>query len=328
MNEFYVKTPEKWKENLYRKTTERKPIRLKPAILIAAIMAVVIGISGSAFAVRVSRAPEYFGSKYLGVSESSDKVYSEKNLPLKSDRDDLQLTCKGIVGDNYNLFLILDLTSTGEVKFDPNKHYLFEEADQQLAFRSSFGRGMGSSVVDERTLRVEIFYNGIDGGSIVGRLLNVEFLNIEEYDTTARKLIRTIPCTFKGNITIDYADTKEKLKKTDNATEMNGVTFKPVKAEITNLNFLYTLKAIDGKEIFESKSEDKLIEGTLTLNYKDGTKESFNIKMPPDGENDIGASTMEKKGDKFEVQLHFSHTINAGAVASVELNGVTVFTAK
>ena len=328
MNEFNVKTPYEWKENLYRKTTEKKAIKLKPAVLIAAIIAFVICVSGSAFAVRVSRAPEYFGSKYLGQSESSDQVYSEKNLALKSDREDLQLTCKGIVGDNYNLFLVFELTSSGDVKFNENKHYLFEETDQHLAFRSSFGRGMGCYFVDERTLRIELFYSGIDSGSIVGRILRINFSDIEEYDKDTFNLTDTIECSFKGNIAIDYANTQRKLKKTENSVLMNGVTFKPHKADITNLNFKYTLKVLDGVDTFESVNHDKLIESTLTLNYKDGTKETFNINMPPDGENDIGASTMEKRGDKFEVQLHFRQTINASAVASVELNGVEVFTAK
>ena len=264
----------------------------------------------------------------MGQSESSDQVYSEKNLALKSDRDDIQLTCKGIVGDNYNLFLVFELTSTGDIKFDESKSYLFENVDQHLAFRSSFGRGMGCYFVDERTLRIELFYSGIDSGSIVGRILRINFLNIEEYDKDTFNLTDTIECSFKGNIAIDYANTQRKLKKTENSVLMNGVTFKPHKADITNLNFKYTLKVLDGADTFESVNHDKLIESTLTLNYKDGTKETFNINMPPDGENDIGASTMEKRGDKFEVQLHFRQTINASAVASVELNGVEVFTAK
>lgn len=328
MNEFSVKTPDEWKTKLYSQTIEKKTVRLRPAMLVAAILAFVICVSGSAFAVRVSRAPEYFGSKYLGQSESSDQVYSEKNLMLKSDREDLELVCKGIVGDNYNLFLVFELNSTGDVKFDENKHYLFEEADQHLAFSSSFGRGIGCYFVDENTLRFEIFYSGIDSGSIVGRILNISFVNIEEYENNSFKLTDTIECSFKGNIAIDYANTQRKLKKTENSVLMNGVTFNPHKADITNLNFKYTLKVLDGADTFESVNHDKLIEGTLTLNYKDGTKETFNINMPPDGANDIGASTMEKRGDKFEVQLHFRQTINASAVASVELNGVEVFVAR
>ena len=328
MNEFSVKTPDEWKTKLYSQTIEKKTVRLRPAMLVAAILAFVICVSGSAFAVRVSRAPEYFGSKYLGQSESSDQVYSEKNLMLKSDREDLELVCKGIVGDNYNLFLVFELNSTGDVKFDENKHYLFEEADQYLAFSSSFGRGIGCYFVDENTLRFEIFYSGIDSGSIVGRILNISFVNIEEYENNSFKLTDTIECAFNGNIAIDYANTQRKLKKTENSVLMNGVTFNPHKADITNLNFKYTLKVLDGADTFESVNHDKLIEGTLTLNYKDGTKETFNINMPPDGANDIGASTMEKRGDKFEVQLHFRQTINASAVASVELNGVEVFVAR
>ena len=98
MNEFSVKTPDEWKEKLYRKTSKTKIVRFRPIRLVAAIIAAIVCISGSSFAVRVSRAPEYFGSKYLGHSESADQVYSEKNLAFQSDREDLELTCKGIIG--------------------------------------------------------------------------------------------------------------------------------------------------------------------------------------------------------------------------------------
>ena len=66
MNSFNVKTPDDWKENLYLKTTYKNTVRIKPLTLIAAVLAVIICISGSVFAVRVSKAPEYFGSVFLG----------------------------------------------------------------------------------------------------------------------------------------------------------------------------------------------------------------------------------------------------------------------
>ena len=46
MNEFNVKTPDEWKTKLYCQTIEKKTVRLRPARLVAAIIAFVICMSG------------------------------------------------------------------------------------------------------------------------------------------------------------------------------------------------------------------------------------------------------------------------------------------
>ncbi len=325
MNEFNVKTPDEWKENLYRKTAETKAFRLRPAILLAAVIAVVICISGSAFAVRVSRAPEYFGSKYLGQSESSDQVYSEKNLVLKSDREDLELVCKGIVGDDYNINLIFHLKSTGDIIFKEDKRYWIEEIYDYIPLINGRSRGTNVITLDERTLQIEIGYGSINGVAIAGRNIKLSFQNIIEYKKNSFIQTDLFDCNFEGKITVDYKSTNKKLKKTENIVNMHGVTLKPVKAEISNLNLSYVLEVVDGEEIFEAIDELDIIKGTLTLNYKDGTEETFNITMPPQSENDIGVGSVGKRGGQLRVKPHFKHTINASEVTSVELNGSEVF---
>ncbi|MBR4964891.1 MAG: hypothetical protein IKY53_00175 [Lachnospiraceae bacterium] len=113
MNTFNVKTPDEWKEKLYAKTLLKKATRIKPLVVIAATIAVIICASGSAFAVRISNAPEYFGSIFLGNSDFANEVYSKKDYYFKSSRDDLTLKCKGIAGDNFdvNILLILEILS-------------------------------------------------------------------------------------------------------------------------------------------------------------------------------------------------------------------------
>lgn len=327
MNEFSVKTPDEWKDKLYRKTEKAKIVRLRPAKLVAAIIAVLICISGSSFAVRVSRAPEYFGSKYLGKSESSDQVYSEKNLALQSDRDDLDLICKGIVGDSYNMFLVFHLKSTGDITFSEDKSYRIDNIDESVPFTWDYGKGGYCEYLDERTLMIQISYS-FDGNSIVGRSIEMSFADIIEYEYNSFNVVRTIDCSFEGNITVDYRSTNKKLRKTDNTVEMNSCRFVPVEAEISNLNLSYKLKLTDGEEAFNNTPDHKLLECTITLNYKDGTKESFNTRMPPSGENDIGVGYCGKRNGILSVNPHFSHSINASEVASVEINGVEVFTAK
>ena len=101
-----------------------------------------------------------------------------------------------------------------------------------------------------------------------------------------------------------------------------------VEAEISNLNLSYKLKLTEGEEAFNNTPDHKLLECTITLNYKDGTKESFNTRMPPNGENDIGVGYCGKRNGMLSVNPHFSRSINASEVASVELNGVEVFVAR
>lgn len=328
MNEFGVKTPEEWKAKLYRQTTEKKVVRLRPAMLIAAIIAFVICVSGSAFAVRVSRAPEYFGSKYLGLSESSDQVYSEKNIVFQSDREDLELTCKGIIGDDYNIGLIFHLKSTGDIVFKEDKRYWIEEIYDYILFTNGRSRGTNVITLDEQTLQIEISYGSIDGVAIAGRNIKLSFQNIIEYKENSFIQTDFFDCNFEGKVTVDYKSTNRKLQKTENNVEMHGVTLKPVKAEISNLNFYYVLEVVDGEEIFEAADELDIIKGTLTLNYKDGTEETFNVTMPPQNENDIGVGSAGKRGNQLRVKPHFRSTINASEIASVELNGVEVFVSK
>ena len=123
MNSFNVKTPDNWKENLYAKTTNKNTVRITPITLIAAVLAVIICISGSAFAVRVSKAPQYFGSVFLGDSPVANEVYSPKDYYFESSRDDLTLRCKGIAGDSYSVYILFELKSEGDVLFDKNKSY-------------------------------------------------------------------------------------------------------------------------------------------------------------------------------------------------------------
>ena len=328
MNEFSVKTPTEWKEKLYKKTTETKTVRIRSAILLAAVIAFLICVSGSAFAVRVSRAPEYFGSKYLGLSESSDQVYSEKNLVFQSDREDLELTCKGIVGDDYNINLIFQLKSTGDITFKEGKRYWIEEIYDYIPLSNGRSRGTNVITLDERTLQIELGYGSIDGVAIAGRNIKLNFENIIEYKENSFIQTDFFDCNFEGKIIVDYKSTNRKLQKTENTVEMHGVTLKPDKAEISNLNLSYTLEVVDGEEIFGAIDELDIIKGTLTLNYKDGTEETFNVTMPPQNENDIIISSVGKRGNKLRVTPHFRSTVNASEIASVELDGVEVFVSK
>ena len=320
MNSFNVKTPDDWKENLYVKTTDKKTVRIKPVTLIAAVLAVIIGISGSAFAVRVSKAPVYFGSVFLGDSPVADEVYSPKDYYFESNRDDLTLRCKGIAGDNYSTYILFELKSKGDVLFDKNKAYSFENHDQIISFVSSLGKSLRIDVIDERTLEIDINYSASRSFDLVGKTISMYFKNIETFDHTD-----LIECEFLGEIVVDYRNSVRKLTPTDNKVNLLGVEFKPVKGRISNFHFDYTLDVVDGKEIYSQIDDHKFVTGTLTLNYADGTKDDFTLRLPPQNPEEASAVLTGKHEKELRLIISIPKPISAANVISIELDGVDFF---
>ena len=320
MNSFNVKTPDDWKEKLYAKTTEKKTVRIKPVTLIAAVLAVIICISGSVFAVRVSKAPEYFGSVFLGDSPVADEVYSPKDYYFESSRDDLTLRCKGIAGDSYSVYILFELKSTGDVLFDKNQSYYIANRDQSIPFTLDIGTSWSTDVIDERTLSIAISYSTHNGLGLAGKTISLRFGDLETFDHT-----KLIDCEFSGKIVVDYPNSIRKLTPTENTVNLLGVEFKPAKGRISNFHFDYTLDVVDGKEIYNQLEDHEFVTGTLTLNYTDGTKDSFTLRLPPQNSEEATASSTGKHENNLRLVIYLPKPISAAKVTSVELNGVELF---
>ncbi len=319
MNSFNVKTPDDWKENLYAKTTDKKAVRIKPITLIAAVLAVIICISGSAFAVRVSKAPEYFGSVFLGDSPVVNEVYSPKDYYFESSRDDLTLRCKGIAGDSFSVYILFELKSTGDILFDKNKSYYIANRDQSIPFVSSLSSGWNTDVIDERTLEIAISY-GTENGALAGKTISMYFGDLETFDHT-----KLIDCEFSGEIVVDYRNSIRKLIPAESTLNLLGVEFKPVKGRISNFHFDYTLDVVDGKEIYSQIDDHEFVTGTLTLNYDDGTKDDFTLRLPPQNSSEASATLTGKHENDLRLVISLPKPINAAKVTSVDLNGVELF---
>ena len=320
MNNFNVKTPNNWKENLLAKTTDKKSVRINPLTLIAAVMAVIIGISGSAFAVRVSKAPEYFGSVFLGDSPVADEVYSPKDYYFESSRDDLTLRCKGIAGDSYSVYILFELKSTGDILFDKNQSYYIANRDQSIPFVSSLSSSWNTDVIDERTLEIDISYGTENSLGLAGKTISMYFGDLETFDHT-----KLIDCEFSGEIVVDYPNSIRKLTPTENTVNLLGVEFKPAKGRISNFHFDYTLDVVDGKELYSQLEDHEFVTGTLTLNYADGTKDSFTLRLPPQNSEEATASLTGKHENDLHLVIYLRKPINAAKVTSVELNGTELF---
>lgn len=320
MSSFNVKTPDEWKDKLYAKTVNKRTVRIRPAIILAAVLAVIIGISGSAFAVRVSKAPEYFGSMFLGDSEMADKVYSPKDYYFDSNRDDLTLKCKGIAGDSYSVYILFELKSSGDILFDKNKSYYIANRDQSIPFTLDIGTSWNTDVIDDRTLSIDISYSTHNGLGLAGKTIGLRFEDLETFDHT-----KLIDCEFSGEIVVDYPNSIRKLTPTENTVNLLGVEFKPAKGRISNFHFDYTLDVVDGEELYSQIEDYRFITGTLTLNYDDGTSKDFRLKMPPENPDEASASSLGKKDNELHVVLGFPEPVNAGKVISVELNEVELF---
>lgn len=319
MNSFNVKTPDNWKESLYAKTTNKNTVRIKPITLITAVLAVIICISGSAFAVRVSKAPQYFGSVFLGDSPVANEVYSPKDYYFESSRDDLTLRCKGIAGDSYSVYILFELKSEGDVLFDKNKSYYIANREQSIPFTLDISSSWNTTVIDERTLEIAISY-GTDNGALAGKTINMYFSDFETFDHT-----KLIECEFSGEIVVDYPNSIRKLTPTENTVNLLGVEFKPSKGRISNFHFDYTLDVVDGKEIYSQLEDHDFVTGTLTLNYIDGTKDDFTLRLPPQNSGEASATLTGKHENDLRLVIYLPRPVSASDVISVELDGAQLF---
>ncbi len=332
MKKLNVETPEEWKSGLFLRLEKNKKPVIRPVVFLAACLAAVICLSASAFAVSAVRAPEYFGSLFLGQSETADALYSPKNIVFESSRDDLTLTCKGIAGDSFDVFMLFELASTGDTVFNDESTYYFGEAQHDISSifpLGSFSRSISVRIIDEKKAEIEICFSASEGGSFLGRDVEFYFENIEVWgkDRDDGTLVAE-ECEFRGKVRIDYAATLRKMKKNSEVLVSDGVSFIPLKGSISNFNLDIKLKVADGMEIYESTEPEGLVSGTLTLNFKDGTSKAFMLKMPPESDNDAFFSSVGKSDNELSLLIHFPEPVNADAVSSIELNSSCLFTAE
>ena len=322
--DFTVTTPQEWKVELFAKTSTNKQKRIKPVALLAAVLAVLIGLSGTAFAGKVMNAPEYFGSIFLGNTLAAGEVYSVKNTVLESSREDLQMTCTGIIGDEISLQLIFNIYSTGDLLFDPAYNYLFFNNDHDFGFYP-MGKSIGCKVIDERTLEMHLDMTGIGGGNFVGKKVKFYFEDLEKYRLGGDfSDLEVIPCAFEGTITVDYTNTTQKLTATENELTVDGVTMKPGKAKISNMNLWYDMEITQGSDRVTTHMLE-LVNGVLTLTFADGSVQSYDLQHPPVDDNDVFASSVSRNGDKLTFVLHLPSLIHAADVKSVAIDGIVLF---
>lgn len=322
--DFTVTTPQEWKDELFAKTSTNKQKRIKPVALLAAVLAVLIGLSGTAFAGKVMNAPEYFGSIFLGNTLAAGEVYSVKNTVLESSREDLQMTCTGIIGDEISLQLIFNIYSTGDLLFDPAYNYLFFNNEHDFGFYP-MGKSIGCKVIDERTLEMHMDMSGIGGGNFVGKKVKFYFEDLEKYRIGGDfSDLEVIPCAFEGTITVDYTNTTQKLTATENELTMDGVTMKPGKAKISNMNLWYDMEITQGSDRVTSHMLE-LVNGVLTLTFADGSVQCYDLQHPPVDDNDVFASSVSRNGDKLTFVLHLPSLIHAADVKSVAIDGIVLF---
>ncbi len=325
--DFTVETPQEWKEKLYAKTNRTGTYRIKPAVLFAAVLCVLVVISGTAVAGRVVNAPEYFGSRYLGNTPEAGEIYSEKNVVFESSRDDLQLTCVGIIGDRIGLQMVFHLTSTGDMRFDPSYIYHFETTSQELGFFPEMAKSMGCAVIDERTLRIEFDLYGVSGGNFVGKKAEFYFENLEKYKSGGNfSDMQVIPCAFEGSFTVDYADTTYKLGVMNNELTVDGIRMIPKKAEISNMHLCYEMQVTQGLDAAGTEDDFvHLVKGTLTLELSDGSVKTYDLKHPPEDDDDVFASSVSRSGDRLSFVLYFPKLIRSADVVKVSVDGIDLF---
>lgn len=325
MNKFNVITPEAWKENLFDNLGHpKKRINYKAFAAIAAAVAIII-TSTTGFA--YSQAPEYFGSILFPESqENLNSIYSSKNIVFESTSEDFTLTCSGIAGDRRSLVTVFELKSNGDYCFDPDEIYFIGEWGVETMPLNLDGYSIGSSstYVDEKTVLLDVHFNSASL-NIIGGILDIELKDIVVGFGEDEKTVVT--GEFKGKIRIDYPNTAVNLSKTKNSVCTDEVTVKAKNAWISNLGFDIELKVIGGTEKISEFEDHEIILKKMTLNYADGTSEEFNLRLPPQTDEDASIGSVLKNEHTISFKGKFPKLINSSEVVSVAIDDCIMFTA-
>lgn len=324
MNKFNVNTPDDWKENLFLNIEKpKKKINFKAVAAIAAVIAVV-AVSTTGFA--YSQAPEYFGSMFFNDSQNLSSIYSSKNIVFESPSDEFTLTCSGIAGDRSRLLTVFELKSNGDFCFDPEEIYFIGEwgVDTTPLNLNGYSIGSSSTYVDEKNILIDVIFNS-QSLNIIGGVLNLELKDIVVGFGDDEEVI--IPGEFRGKIKIDYPNTVVNLSKTKNIANSEGVLAKGKDGWISNLGFAFEFRVTDGAEIVTSLKDTDLVFEKMTLNYTDGTSEEFNLRLPPQSENDASIGSVSKDGYSISFRGKFPKLINSSEVVSVAFDDFVLFTA-
>lgn len=323
MNEFYVETPDTWKENLFNNLEHpKKRINYKALAAIAAAVAILIS-STTGFA--YSQAPEYIGSMFFGFSqENLSGIYSPKKVVFESESEDFTLTCEGIAGDEKSLIAIFELKSNGDFSFNPDATYSFYEWDVELKPIELNGMSIGSAsfCTDEKTVKFDVHFNSITN-SIIGRTL---YFKMKDVVSFVGEKTEKIDCGFEGKIKIDYPNTVVRLKKTNAVVQTEIISAKAKKGWISNLGFEYEMNITEGAEKLAELDGDEMIFDTLTLTFDDGTTEEYTVRLPKQTEKDIIIGSIFKDEKTIRVKGKFPQLINSSKVVSVALDGNVIFT--
>ena len=325
MNKFNVITPEAWKENLFDNLgNPKKRINYKMLAAVAAVLAIII-TSSTGFA--YSQAPEYFGSIFFPESqENLNSIYSSKNIVFEGPSEEFTLTCKGIAGDRRNLVTVFELKSNGDYCFDPDELYFIGEWGVETMPLNLDGYSIGSSsaCVDGKTVLLNVSFNS-HKLNMIGGILEIELKDI--VTGFGEDEVTVVSGEFKGRIRVDYPNTVVNLSKTKNSVCTDEITVTAKKAWISNLGFDIELKVIGGTEKITEFEDHEIILRKMTLNYADGTSEEFNLKLPPQTENDASIGSVLKSEKTIAFEGKFPKLINSSEVVSVEIDDCVLFVA-
>lgn len=324
MNEFYVETPDTWKENLFDNLGHpKKRVNYKTLAAIAAAVAILIS-STTGFA--YSQAPEYFGSiLFPEPQENLNSIYSSKNIVFESPSEDFTLTCSGIAGDRRSMVTVFELKSNGDYCFDPDETYFIGEWGVEALPLNLDGYSIGSSstYVDEKTVLLDVHFNS-PTLNIIGGVLKIELKDIVTGFGSEEKTV--VSGEFKGKIRIDYPNTVVNLSKTKNSVCTDEITVEAKNAWISNLGFDIELRVTGGTEKIAEFEDHEIILKKMILNYADGTSEEFNLKLPPQTENDVAIGSVLKNEYAISFEGKFPKLINSSEVVSVAIDDCIMFT--
>lgn len=351
MNNFNISTPDEWKSNLLKKTSqipsEEKTFSFKPIVAVAA--AVCILFAGIPAFASTDTVTNLLGRWFTERGIATDMLYLDKNIVFEDNSDDIQITCTGIAGDSRNVAVLLKIESNGSVEFDNDLDdiYVFNNINIGLS-NNSYASVLSDVQLerkDKKTLWANWFINLESAETNENTKIQIDLSDIVLItDSGETNLI--CQGDFSALITVEGFDTNTLLKPTENEVsgskyilDTNGfvvsdssesTAFIPQNVELSDVSayMIYTAKDThlpDFKLYTGDIKPEHIPFKNISFKLKNGKNLSYTTEADNGTASNIIINSILCQDNTIAFSLMYEDIINSDLISEISIDGITVF---
>ncbi len=351
MNKFNVNTPDEWKSNLFKKTSQipskEKTFSFKPIVAVAA--AVCILFAGIPAFASTDTLSDLLGRWFTERGIATDMLYIDKNIVFEDNSDEIKITCTGIAGDSRNVAVLLKIESTGSVEFnnDLNNIYIFNNIYIGLS-NNSYASVMSDVQLerkDEKTLWANWFINLESEEKNENTKIEIDLSDIVLItDSGETQLI--CQGDFSALITVEEFDTNTLLKPTENEVigskyklDTNGFVISdssentvliPQNVELSDISayMVYTVKdtLLPDFSLFAGDIKPEHIPfKNINFKLKNGKNLSYTTEADNGTALNVIVNSILCQDNTVAFSLMYEDIINSDLISEISIDGITVF---